>query len=261
MRYQTQGYIGFIKKFNVSGKKQGLTINLDYPADYKKLLNEALKHGYKFIRIEDYYVNYHNKGLTLPKKTIIMRHDIDRDPRYALKMASLEYSLGIKSTYYFRWCTVDPQIIKKIKLMGHEVGLHYETLAKYAEIYRINKASNITPEIILKFRAALKQEIKVFSLKYGKIKTIASHGHPKNRQLGLNNHLILRGENLLDYNILGMAESIPTSYTISDTGGVWSNTFTPLHMIKDDRGPIKILIHPVWWNQYETENKFFMCRY
>jgi len=68
---------------------------------------------------------------TIPKpKSIILRHDVDRNPQNAFKVANLENKLGIKSTYYFRsvpqsW---DETIIKEIDLMGHEVGYHYETM-------------------------------------------------------------------------------------------------------------------------------------
>ena len=31
-----------------------------------------------------------------------IRHDIDRKPERALKMAEIEHDFGVKSTYYFR---------------------------------------------------------------------------------------------------------------------------------------------------------------
>ena len=62
---------------------------------------------------------------------VVLRHDIDRKPMNALRMAELEYELGIQSTYYFRFpCTFKPEIIRKIRDLGHEVGYHYEVLSK-----------------------------------------------------------------------------------------------------------------------------------
>lgn len=54
--------------------------------------------GYEFSPICDYT---ENPG----EKRIYLRHDIDTDPKIALKMAQVEHNLGIRGTYYFRWCT------------------------------------------------------------------------------------------------------------------------------------------------------------
>lgn len=67
--------------------------------------------------------NYNNK-------LIIIRHDIDKNPRNALKIAKIESKMGIKGIYYFR---VRPSvfkinIIREIALLGHEIGYHYEDL-------------------------------------------------------------------------------------------------------------------------------------
>ena len=59
-----------------------------------------------------------------------MRHDVDKLPGNALKMARLEHEMGVKATYYFRAVPVswDEGIIREIAGMGHEVGYHYENL-------------------------------------------------------------------------------------------------------------------------------------
>ena len=51
-----------------------------------------------------------------PNRCIIIRHDIDRKPERALKMAEIENDLGVKSTYYFRMKkgVFEPDMIKKI---------------------------------------------------------------------------------------------------------------------------------------------------
>ena len=65
------------------------------------------------------------------KKALIMRHDVDRLPGNALKIAELEESLGVRGSYYFRVGkqSFEEEIIKKIAGMGHEVGYHYESLS------------------------------------------------------------------------------------------------------------------------------------
>ena len=59
-----------------------------------------------------------------------LRHDVDKMPKNSLRIAQLEFSLGVKATYYFRavdesW---DESIIKEIASMGHRIGYHYESL-------------------------------------------------------------------------------------------------------------------------------------
>lgn len=64
-------------------------------------------------------------------KVAVLRHDVARKVGNALRMAELEHALGVRSTYYFRYPnTYKPAIIRKIHSLGHEVGYHYETLAK-----------------------------------------------------------------------------------------------------------------------------------
>ena len=60
-----------------------------------------------------------------PNRCIIIRHDIDRKPERALKMAKIENRLGIASTYYFRKKedVFKPEIIGGIANMGHEIGI------------------------------------------------------------------------------------------------------------------------------------------
>ncbi|MEM2313173.1 MAG: hypothetical protein QXY73_03950 [Candidatus Bathyarchaeia archaeon] len=64
---------------------------------------------------------------------LILRHDVDVSPSAALKMAKVENSLGVKSTYFFMFSNRfynllegnNPCILKQILKLGHEIGLHY----------------------------------------------------------------------------------------------------------------------------------------
>ena len=62
---------------------------------YKRLLDALQSSGYSFQTFEQF--------ITDPvEKVVIMRHDVDRLPGNALKMAGLEHGMGIAATYYFR---------------------------------------------------------------------------------------------------------------------------------------------------------------
>lgn len=91
---------------------------------YCCLLSQLKDSGYEFITYADYC------GGILPKRFVILRHDVDLKPQNSLEVAKDEKNLGAKATYYFRavpesW---DDDIIRQIHQMGHEVGYHYESL-------------------------------------------------------------------------------------------------------------------------------------
>ncbi|MDP3115419.1 MAG: hypothetical protein Q8M98_11720 [Candidatus Cloacimonadaceae bacterium] len=63
-------------------------------------------------------------------KSVILRHDVDRAPLNSMRFAQIEHDKAIQSTYFFRIVrqSYNPQIIKQIIMLGHEVGYHYEDL-------------------------------------------------------------------------------------------------------------------------------------
>jgi len=91
---------------------------------FNNLLLEFINQGYLIQTTEGYIKNSTNRVL-------ILRHDIDRFPKNAIKMAQLEVKLDIKATYYFRIVpsVYHEEIIKKIQDLGHEVSYHYEDLS------------------------------------------------------------------------------------------------------------------------------------
>lgn len=92
--------------------------------EYRQLLSQLKDSGYEFIT----YADYCNRKL--PKRFVILRHDVDLKPKNSFAVAQDEAALGAKASYYFRavpesW---NETIIKEIACMGHEVGYHYESL-------------------------------------------------------------------------------------------------------------------------------------
>ena len=73
-------------------------------------------------------------GTATERNEIIIAHDVDIFPAFALQMATLEHKLGIRATYYVllhsEWYNaLSPEnmaIWKQIKGMGHELALHYD---------------------------------------------------------------------------------------------------------------------------------------
>ena len=163
-----------------------------------------------FLRFEEYI-----PMKTKPGSFCLIRHDVDRFPGRALKMAKLENSIGVRSTYYFRkkpW-VFKPAIIKEILNLGHEVGYHYENLSDAGGNLELGMNE-------------FKKNLKEFR-ELAPCKTISMHGRPLNKfdnrlLWNLDNHKFLLeelgvlGEIYLDIDYSEMAY-------ISDTGRNWNS--------------------------------------
>lgn len=142
----------------------------------------------------------------------IIRHDIDKKPQNALKIAEIENDLGIESTFYFRTIpeVFNVEIMKKIHSMGHEIGFHYEVLDKAKG--DINKAIDI-----------FEKELPLFPFD---IKTICMHGNPLTPWV---NKDMWKAFEFKKYGIIGEAYlSINFSdlYYFSDTGRSWNGRYS-----------------------------------
>ena len=93
---------------------------------YKELLLFLQQQGYQFITFEQYCTQNKPTG-----QWVILRHDVDRKPQNSLATAQIEHSLGIRASYYFRIVpdSNQPEYIRQIAALGHEIGYHYEDMA------------------------------------------------------------------------------------------------------------------------------------
>jgi hypothetical protein len=141
----------------------------------------------------------------------IIRHDVDLRIRNAVSMAELEADLGIKATYYFRYpLTFDPDAIKRVQDLGHEVGYHYEVLSKTRGDYE--QALSLFVKELAAFRSICE------------INTICMHGSPIS---GFDNRDLWLRYDFRDFRILGDAylSFIISDLTyLSDTGRSWAGT-------------------------------------
>ncbi len=91
---------------------------------YKKLLSSLTARGYTFQTFAEFLENP-------APKCIILRHDVEARYGNALAFAEIQKELGVRGTYYFRFLPnhFDKEIIRKISLLGHEIGYHYDDLS------------------------------------------------------------------------------------------------------------------------------------
>jgi hypothetical protein len=230
-----------------------------------ELLNSAKSRDYLFYKFSDLA----GKKNAL-SKTIILRHDIDAMPLNALSMAKIEKKVGVTSSYFFK---VHPRIfvpdlVIQIASCNHEIGYHYEDLARNHGNYS---------RAISDFERNLDTLRKVVP-----INTICADGNP----LSKHNNLWLWEK--YDYKRYGINCEVyldidynETAY-FTDTGRCWdgekynvwdhvkSNQFWPryhttyniIQAVADNSFPLKCVIntHPQRWhnNMYDWSKELIM---
>ena len=105
-------------------KKMDFTLRI-----YRKLLTTLQHSGYRFVTFEQYCESLLEERKEEP--FVILRHDVDLKAKNSLRTAQIEHELGIKASYYFRVVpqSNQPEIIRAITALGHEIGYHYEDMA------------------------------------------------------------------------------------------------------------------------------------
>ena len=174
---------------------------------YQKLIESVLNSDHQIITKEEYF-NAPQKF----NKFIILRHDVDERPINALKMAEVEAGFGVKATYYFRIVKIsnNPDIIKKIANLGHEIGYHYEDLA-------------ITKGNVTKALHNFSENLSYFRSFYP-VSTICMHGSSMSKY---DNRDMWKEKPLEEFNIIG-EPYINIDYTnilyVTDTARRWDGS-------------------------------------
>lgn len=231
--------------------------NLDFTLNrYEKLCRTIVESKYISLTLGDYLKS---RVEETGNPSIIMRHDIDRSPRCALRVAKIEHKYGIFGTYYFRdrRHTFVPAILDEIASLGHEIGYHYENIDKCK--------GNVESAKLL-----FEKELNGFRRRYD-VKTVCAHGNPLTPW---DNKDIWKSARFADYGLLGEA-FLSLDYGqfayFSDSGRTWvnnksqkmpgkdsvetafshlkpKNTDDVIEIVKEETLPnICILTHPERW--------------
>ncbi|WGS66037.1 polysaccharide deacetylase family protein [Marinitoga aeolica] len=225
---------------------------------YEKILKLALKNNYNVLSLKEYYNNIEKYK---DKKVLLLRHDVDHSPHDALVMFNIEKKYNIKSTYYFRWVTSQEEIIKEIKDAGFEVGLHYETLSSYI---KANNLKDINTEHILICKNILEKEIEEFTLLFGGLNSICSHGAIENRLFKVPNTILVDKTIREKYGIFeayDLKEKFDVYISDNDfTINPWKYNTDPITEIKKRTEKIYFLSHPVHWGR-NIIKRYYMKKY
>jgi len=173
---------------------------------YIQLIKILQNKGFSFQTFEEFIKN------PILTNCLILRHDVDRLPEKALKLAKIENILGIKASYYFRIVNDSnrPEIIRQISELKHEIGYHYEDLA----LARGNLKIAIT---------TFENNLQYFR-KFSPVKTISMHGSPLSKW---DNKDIWIAYDYKDYGVIAepyFDVNFDKVFYITDSSRSWNNT-------------------------------------
>ena len=194
---------------------------------YRHLLESLLQQGYQFLTFEQYLQAKNDlpaegdlqakrssnevifKQSDLPTKYILLRHDVDLKAANSLATALIEHELGICASYYFRVVpqSNQPEIIRAIADLGHEIGYHYEDMA-------------IMQGDTTKAYAHFQEQLAYFRQFYP-VRTICMHGAPTSQWDGKE---LWKHYNYRDLGIIGEPYfdiDFSQMFYLTDTGRCW----------------------------------------
>jgi hypothetical protein len=189
--------------------------------NYVRFVRRIVESGYFIRRANDFGPVQSNSSAL----TCMLSHDIDASVFRAYKMALIENKLRIKSTYYVMVnnpaysFTTDENLgrLKKMIVMGHEIGLHYN------------------PDTLL----SIEKQIFLFQVVFGFLPETMTVHCPRRLSKKLNGKF-------KDYAIVAR-DSFKNYF--ADSRGGWIHG----HPLKSDafknKEELAINIHPMWWSQ------------
>jgi hypothetical protein len=189
-------------------------------------------------------------GLPDPDRApiLILRHDVDQQPRSALRMSDVEVALGVRSTWYFRWRTANPEVIRELRRRGCEIGFHYETLTREALSVE-EPRGGLGPGPA---RERLRAEIEAFAETFGPIRSVSAHGDT--RAPGIRNSELLRDQDWTEYGVDYDANDAMRRHRLAAwltdrcvAEGRWNGDLEPHQMLAERQSPILCLTHPNNW--------------
>lgn len=205
-------------------------MNFTYDA-YRSLLKKISEQGYQFSD----YKNWKKTG-----RCVILRHDIDNDIEKAVRLALIEGSGGVTSTYFVLLTSDFYNVFSKkssdgLKLIaahGHSIGLHFDEVC-YPEI-----SGNVEA-----IKEKIKEEAEVLSRAIGSRVDIVSMHRPSS--------FVLEA----DIKIPGMINSYGQKFFkefkyLSDSRRRWREPVEEI-IESEKYERIHILTHPFWYHETE----------
>lgn len=200
-------------------------------------------------KVEDFY-SAKNKS-----KFVVMRHDVEFSVERAYHLALLEKKENFSSSYYFQLTNNSYNIlssrnmalIKEIKDMGHEVGLHFH-LNKLTKIEEIKMQIKKEMEVM---QNMLNISMGSFSIHRPTKEVLAADIH-------LDGYINTYQKEYFDY-VEDMSVEKPSIKYISDARHQWNYGLYPDKKTLEQNDKVQILVHPYSWTEkgFTNEENFY----
>jgi len=201
---------------------------------YRSMLETAVDAGYAISSFERYSPD--------SPRTIIMRHDVDYTLNGVPQLVEIEASLNITASYLFRvhaheYNLFTPHVyrlVRQIRKLGHEVGLHFEAMT-------FARAIKADPRVVLA------QEKKVVEAILGEpVLTASEHRDVSHTVHGtINYHDVYDPLEAGFKNYALEPRFFGDMKYLSDSNGFWREGDLSVHLNRHDR--MQVLVHPDWW--------------
>lgn len=212
------------------------------------LISLLRSHSYEFLTVQEMAEGI-LAGKPLPKRTAIIRCDVDSDVRTSVSMARTVVDAGGRGTWYWRLATLDKAAMDEVS-SSNEIGYHFEELATVAKrkgIKRADQALAMLPEIRATFVRNLMERYLPAA---GRLpKTVAAHGDFANRLLKQTSSIIVDDDIRDRFGII--AETYdewlmkPVTRRFSDASAPrWWTPSSPLVPPPSGADVFYVLIHP-----------------
>ena len=139
---------------------------------YQRLIESLVAASYEFLTFREFLKEHR-------PKFVILRNDVDRNPANSLRFAKILSGFDIRGTFYFRILkqSFDPEIIREIHGLGHEIGYHYEDLSLIAAKSNFHHSSILSAEILTDAKESFARNLSMLR-QYAPVDTICMHGRP-----------------------------------------------------------------------------------
>ena len=219
--------------------------------EYERILKAAISNGYEFHTVLSFEKVI--EGRDYEKRYLIIRKDIDTgDFNILRKMLALEKKYGVRSTYYFRWNTLDLGLMQEIEKEGGEASYHYEEIASYCFKHHIKDRSYMLTK--------LESIRNLFIDNYHRFKeitglpclTVSSHGDFVNKIVGTANTILIDNRVRKETGIIREAydDQHMDMLTCRIADQVERDNFASkaIAAIESGEPVLELLVHPRQWN-------------
>ena len=208
----------------------------DFTMNNYALIMRKLQSRYKFIPFRYNFM--------MDVNIVLCRHDVDFSLKRALRFAEIEYDIGVYTTYFvlFHSDFYNPleieecRILRKIKGMGHSIGLHFDH--EFYMCFQNKENDGLFLEKMELERNILEQLIE------DKVETVSFHNPDLSGAINITDRYVGINNDLLNAYSTDIMENFEYC---SDSNGYWR--FKRLEDVIDEKpSRLYILLHPGNWS-------------